>query len=188
MLMSFKKALPVKFVSVGLRSAFWQIAFIFSLSYSTLWRVYSGNSGNILSPGFPDFYPHNSTVRGWLRTSHGKGEACFWSWFFSSDRSRQCFKWNIKTIMFPWTCIVNSIRWKKYGLITGWLSFGRLVTSSNVFCNCRSDLNKRNLHHFTLQKWFSSISSSMVWITLSWNHTKCGWGQDYIQIMMVHHT
>lgn len=33
-----------------------------------------GNSGTILSPGFPDFYPHNLNCTWMIETSHGKGE------------------------------------------------------------------------------------------------------------------
>uniref|UniRef100_A0A8C2E6P3 CUB and Sushi multiple domains 2 n=1 Tax=Cyprinus carpio TaxID=7962 RepID=A0A8C2E6P3_CYPCA len=32
-----------------------------------------GNSGTILSPGFPDFYPHNLNCTWMIETSHGKG-------------------------------------------------------------------------------------------------------------------
>ncbi|KTG03944.1 hypothetical protein cypCar_00030354 [Cyprinus carpio] len=33
-----------------------------------------GNSGTILSPGFPDFYPHNLNCTWMIETSHGKAE------------------------------------------------------------------------------------------------------------------
>lgn len=32
-----------------------------------------GNAGTILSPGFPDFYPHNLNCTWIIETSHGKG-------------------------------------------------------------------------------------------------------------------
>lgn len=33
-----------------------------------------GSTGTILSPGFPDFYPHNLNCTWIIETSHGKGE------------------------------------------------------------------------------------------------------------------
>lgn len=52
--------------------------FFFSLtllfSCSALCGGYiQGNSGTILSPGFPDFYPHNLNCTWIIETSHGKG-------------------------------------------------------------------------------------------------------------------
>ena len=33
-----------------------------------------GNTGTILSPGFPDFYPHNLNCTWMIESSHGKGQ------------------------------------------------------------------------------------------------------------------
>lgn len=37
-----------------------------------------GSTGTILSPGFPDFYPHNLNCTWIIETSHGKGEQRNW--------------------------------------------------------------------------------------------------------------
>ena len=45
-----------------------------SLSLALCGGYIQGNTGTILSPGFPDFYPHNLNCTWLIESSHGKGE------------------------------------------------------------------------------------------------------------------
>lgn len=71
-----------------------------------------GNSGTILSPGFPDFYPHNLNCTWMIETSHGKGD-----WFFFFDfvvillnSSRKGCNWYVLNHTFMCYCILFSTR------------------------------------------------------------------------------
>lgn len=79
-----------------------------------------GNYGTILSPGFPDFYPHNLNCTWMIETSHGKGEQTNFVSTCSSRQNPFTLQWHLLSIVSGLYASPNKLSLCTRAALIGW--------------------------------------------------------------------